>query len=433
MYDVISMILAGGQGSRLSILAEHRAKPAVPFAGIYRIIDFTISNVMHSNIPIVGILTQYKPYSLMNHISTGQAWGFTGRKHQARILPPYIGEVDSDWYAGTADAIYQNLNFIDRFEPNLVVVLSGDHIYKMDYNEILDFHREKKADVTIAVQEVPFEDVHRFGVSVIDEDQRMVDFIEKKKDAPSNLASLGIYVFNRKFLDDILREDATDTESSHDFGKNIIPNIIQTNRVYCYLFKGYWRDVGTIDAYWRTHQEILDPGSGLDLAKWEIHTQINLDNLTNVLPFKVTSHARIHNSIISPGCVIEGEVRDSVLSPGVRIGPGAVVNQSIVMNNSDIREKAHVTHAILDKNAVIGKKSKVGDGKSIPNQLAPQLLSCGLTVFGKNAILPDGAKVGKNCLIYPDVMEEHYQSHTINSGETVKPPPVKKTNKRQKK
>ncbi|MCX6999053.1 MAG: sugar phosphate nucleotidyltransferase [Candidatus Sumerlaeota bacterium] len=346
MYETIAMILAGGQGSRLSILSDHRAKPAVPFGGIYRIIDFTMSNVMHAKIPVVGILTQYKPYSLMAHISTGEAWGFTGRKHHAKILPPYVGEADSDWYGGTADAVYQNLGFIDRFDPDYVFVLSGDHIYKMDYNELLEFHMSKNADLTIATQEVPWEDVHRFGIAVTDGEQRITDFIEKSKTAPSNLASLGIYLFNR--------------------------NII-------------------------------------------------LEKLINLQPLRVTTNARVRHSIISPGCVIEGEVYDSVLSPGVHVKSGAKVEKSIIMNESIIGEDSRVIYSILDKNTVIGKNCKIGIGESVSNKESPHILSCGISVFGKNASLPDGFVVGKNCLVYPVVEGSDYPGEVISSGETIRP------------
>jgi len=420
MYKTIAMILAGGQGSRLSILADHRAKPAVPFGGMYRIIDFTMSNVMHSNIPVVGILTQYKPYSLMDHIATGAAWGFRGRKHFAKILPPYVGEADSDWYAGTADAVYQNLSFIERFDPEYVVVLSGDHIYKMDFNRLLEFHIEKGAEVTIAMQKVPFEDVYRFGVAVVDEDQRMTDFIEKSPDAPSNLASLGIYIFNRSFLDDILVEDAADSSSSHDFGKNIIPRIMKDHRVYCFIFDGYWRDVGTIEAYWTTHQEALESGSGLNMADWGVRTNMNLENLCNLMPSKILPGARVRNSIISQGCVIEGEVTGSILSPGVFVGKGSRVEKSVIMNDSRVEQGTIVSHAILDKDTHIGKGCRVGVGEPAENRLTPHLLSCGLTVFGKNAVLPARGSVGKNCIIHPGVGEEDYKTRDIPSGETVK-------------
>ncbi len=422
MYDVIAMILAGGQGSRLSILAEHRAKPAVPFGGIYRIIDFTMSNVMHSRIPVVGILTQYKPASLMDHISTGQPWGFIGRKHHARILPPYTGEADSDWYGGTADAVYQNLNFIERYDPELVLVLSGDHIYNMDYKELIAFHRARKADLTIAMQEVPIEEAHRFGVAKLDGDMRMIDFVEKSKTPPSNIASLGIYVFDRKFLDRVLREDAADKTSSHDFGKNVIPNNMKKARVYCHIFKGYWRDVGTLDSYWTTHQEILDPASDLKLDSWNVRTNLDLEDLRNMLPMKVSRGARVINSIISPGCVVEGEVVDSILAPGVRVHPGAKIIKSILLNNVEVGEGSEMEYAILDKQTKIGRNCRIGFGESVPNIEAPQMLSSGLTVFGKKSMLPDRCFVGKNCIIHPMVQPSDYPGETIEAGGTIRPP-----------
>lgn len=357
----------------------------------------------------------------MDHISTGSCWGFTGRKHHAKILPPYIGEADSDWYAGTADAIYQNLNFISRFSPDFVFVLSGDHIYHMDYNELFEYHLSKKADVTIAMQKVPFEDVERFGVAVTDEDGRMIDFIEKSKTTPTNLASLGIYLFNRKFLEDILIDDAALKTSRHDFGKDIIPKIMKKHRVYCFTLDKYWQDVGTIEAYWKTQQEILNPQSGLDLAGWGVRTNLSLEDLAILMPLKIMSKARIHNSIISPGCIIEGEVINSILSPGVHVKTGAKVEKSVIMNNAVLGENSRVSHVILDKNIKIGKDCAVGVGELIPNKETPHLLSCGITVFGKNTVLPDHFTVGKNCLIYPDLKEADYRKDAIPSGDTIKP------------
>jgi glucose-1-phosphate adenylyltransferase len=419
MNNVMAMVLAGGQGSRLSVLAEHRAKPAVPFGGIYRIIDFTMSNVMNSGIPVVGIPTQYKPFSLMDHISTGRAWGFRGRKHHAKILPPYQGAADSDWYGGTADAIFQNLNFIERYDPDIIIILSGDHIYKMNYEKLVDFHISKKADVTIAMQEVPIEDAHRFGVAIADADLKMIDFVEKSKNPPSNLASLGIYVFNRELLEDALIEDNEDKNSSHDFGKNVIPKLMKEANIFCYKFQGYWKDVGTLDAYWSTHQEILDSSSGLDLRNWDVKTNMNLGNLKNIQPLKTTSSARIKNSILSPGCIIEGEVIDSILSPGVHVKAGTKIEKSIIMDNSYIGENCKISYAIIDKQARIGNNCDIGFGESVPNKKAPHLLSTGLTVFGKNAMIPNNFSVGKNSLIYPDVTESDYSESMIPPGETI--------------
>jgi glucose-1-phosphate adenylyltransferase len=249
----------------------------------------------------------------------------------------------------------------------------------------------------------------------------MTDFIEKSKTAPSNLASLGIYLFNRRFLEDILIEDAALQTSSHDFGKDIIPKIIKKNKVHCFTFEKYWRDVGTIEAYWNTQQEILIPQSGLDLASWGVRTNLSLEDLTTLLPVKILSKAKIRNSIISPGCVIEGEVYNSILSPGVHVKSGARIEKSVVMNNASIGENSEVSHAILDKNTKIGKNCRVGFGELIPNRETPHLLSCGITVFGKNALLPDNFIAGKNCLIYPDLKESDYRKDTIASGDTVKP------------
>ena len=416
----VAMLLAGGQGSRLSILSQRRAKPAVPFGGIYRIIDFTISNVMHADIPYLGILTQYKPYSLMDHIGSGSAWGFTGRKRIAKILPPYTGEEDFDWYAGTADAVYQNISFINRFESDNVLILSGDHVYKMDYERLISFHVEKNADLTIAMQEVPWEDVSRFGVAKTDSDSRIVDFQEKPKENPiSNKASLGIYVFNTKKIVERLREDVDDPDSTHDFGRDLIPSMIKRDNVYCYLFRGYWRDVGTIRSYWDANMEILNPDSGFDLNAWDIRTNPKATNLKCLSPNRISDSAEISNSLISRGCYINGAVKNSIISPGVEIRRGAVVEGCIILNESVIGEGAYLKDTILDKNCVIGKNCKIGIGENVKNERFPHLLDTGINVIGKSAIIPDEIEIGKNCLVFPEAKRESFGEKIIPSGTTI--------------
>lgn len=418
--SVVAMLLAGGQGSRLSILSQRRAKPAVPFGGTYRIIDFTLSNIMHAEIPFVGVLTQYKPYSLMDHIGSGESWGFTGRDRMARVLPPYTGEEDSDWYAGTADAIWQNRNFISRFDPELVVILSGDHIYRMEYKEMIEVHRRHRADVTIALQPVPWEETPRLGVVEIDAEGRVQRFQEKpKKDPISNLASLGIYVFETDVLLRRLQEDAADPDSSKDFGKNVLPSMLHRDRMYGYVFDGFWRDVGTIDSYWATNMESLESSSGLNLAEWELRTNYFDPRAGNELPAWVAAGARVQHSFVSRGCIVEGEVENSVLFSGVRISKGAHVRDSIVMNNCTIAENAKLDRVIADKNVLIDRDCAVGIGKNIPNAEHPELLDKGITVLGKGALLPPGMSIGKNVLVFPGAAANDFRSGVVPDGSTV--------------
>ncbi len=419
------MLLAGGQGSRLSILSQRRAKPAVPFGGAYRIIDFTLSNVMHAEIPYIGICTQYKPASLMDHVGSGEWWGFTGRDRQCRILPPYTGEVDSDWYAGTADAVWQNRQFIARFHPELVMVLSGDHIYRMSYAEMIRLHRQRKADLTIAMQQVPWEETSRFGIADMAEDGRIRRFQEKpKKDPVSNLASLGIYVFDAEVLLRRLREDAANPESSHDFGKDIIPAMLAQDRVCGYEFDGYWRDVGTIQSLWDTNMEALDPASGLDLAHWELRTNYFEPHPHHEVPALIGTGASVRNAHVARGCVIEGEVENCILFPGVRVGRGASIRDSILMSGTAVGDETRVDRAIIDKNCRIDRACTIGAGPNTLNEEHPNLLDTGITVIGKSAVLPQGTTLGRNVLVDPDVAPLDLPGSDVPSGATIHRRPV---------
>jgi len=419
MSDIVGMILAGGQGSRLSILSKKRAKPAVPFGGIYRIIDFTLSNAMVSGIRYVGILTQYNPFSLTDHIRGGEFWGFTGRRHLARILPPFTGEEESDWYLGTADAIYQHRDFIERFDCEIVAVLSGDHIYNMDYTEMIESHIDRKADLTIAGKRFPWEETYRFGTMEIDDDDRVIGFEEKKPNAKSNIASLGIYIFNKEVLFQRLIEDS-EQDTNHDFGKNIIPNMINKDKVYCYFFDDYWMDVGTVHSYWEASMEILNPGSGLDLFKWNTRTNPIGRESGDKEPAKFGANAIVKNSVITYGCKIYGEVRNCVLSPGVVIGKGAKVEDSVIMHDAFISENVYIKKSILDKNVFVGKNTVIGVGDDIENKKYPNLLNTGITLIGKGVSIPDNVTIGKNCLIFPDVKKQFFQSNDLPSGECIK-------------
>lgn len=415
----IAMILAGGEGTRLTVLSEERAKPAVPFAGKFRIIDFTISNCVNSGIYTVGILTQYRPHSLNEHIGIGKPWDLDRSRGGVRLLQPYQARRGQNWYAGTADAIYQNLNFIHENRADNVVILSGDHIYKMDYRPMIDYHLAKGADLTVGVMPVPLEETHRFGIMMVDDEQRIVQFYEKPKNRDKgNLASMGIYVFNAHTLERRLGEGRPEAPRN-DFGKDIIPAMIEAgDNVFAYRFEGYWVDVGTIDSYWTTSLELLGPSPALDLYsdKWPILTKSE-----ERPPVKVGPQARIVNSMVSNGCIVRGLVVNSVLSPGVYVSPGAVVQDSVVMNDSWIGPGARLDRVVVDKKVVVGAGAVVGTGDStVPNEQMPDRLFAGITVVGKHAYVPDGAQVGRNVLINSGRNETDFPSDkVVADGKTV--------------
>lgn len=416
--SILTLILAGGAGSRLSILGEKRAKPAVPFAGKYRIIDFPLSNAVNSELNRVAVLTQFRPHSLMEHVGIGDPWDLNRRPPKGlKIWQPYQGRSDQDWYRGTADAIYQNRNFIRSDGSETLLILSGDHIYKQDYRDLIRFHQEKGADLTVAVMNVSQEDISRFGIMTVDAGQKIVKFAEKPKKSDSTLASMGIYVFNTKFLLELLEEDALMADSAHDFGKSIIPRIVEMGRAYAYPFVGYWVDVGTIQAYWETSMALLSEDPNLDLydSDWVIHTRS-----AERPPVKCIPPGEIVNSIASNGSVIMGSVINSILSPGVKVEKGAVVKDSVIMNDSIIRSGAVVDCCILDKLVDVGENVKLGGGKDdTPNKLEPDKIYTGITIVGKRAQIPAGTVIGRNCRIDPDTTPDHYASKKIASGESV--------------
>jgi len=353
----VAMILAGGQGSRLGALTKKIAKPAVPFGGKYRIIDFPLSNCANSGIDKVGVLTQYRPLELHNYLGTGDAWDLDKSDGGVFILPPYARDKGADWYKGTADAIYQNLNFIDMIDPEYVLVLSGDHIYTMDYAKMLAAHRANKADATIGVFEVPWDEAPRFGIMNTDEkDGRIVEFEEKPAKPKSNLASMGIYIFNRDFLDKYLKEDATDDNSSHDFGKNIIPTMLKDKaRMYSYAFEGYWKDVGTIESLWQANMDLLQDEPPFSFTSaWKIYS-----NNPSLPPHYLGRDAKVTCSMLNEGSMIMGEVDHSVLFSGVKIGKGAKVTNSVIMPFTVIEENAVIDHAIVAQNCIISAGAHV--------------------------------------------------------------------------
>jgi glucose-1-phosphate adenylyltransferase len=392
------MILAGGEGTRLTVLSEERAKPAVPFAGKFRIIDFTLSNCVNSGIFAVGVLTQYRPHSLNDHIGIGKPWDLDRSRGGVRLLQPYQGRKGQAWYAGTADAIYQNLDFIRQNRADLAVILSGDHIYKMDYRPMIEAHIAQNADLTIGVMPVPLEETNRFGIMQVDEAGRIVEFFEKPKNRDKgNLASMGIYVFNASLLEKRMSEGRPE-KPRNDFGKDVIPAMIAAgDRVIAYEFKDYWVDVGTIDSYWATSLELLLPQARLDLYtdNWPIHTRSE-----ERPPAKLGPQARVIGSMVSNGCVVRGQVVNSVLSPGVYVGPGALVKDSVVMNDAWIGPGARVEKSVLDKSVIVGAGAIVGEGNDATvNEQAPDKLFAGITVIGKHSVVPDRSHVGRNVLI----------------------------------
>ena len=413
--EALVLILAGGVGSRLNILVQKRAKPAVPFAGIYRIIDFSLSNVMNSGLNRVGVLTQYKPLSLMSHLGSGEAWDFNGRRRGVSILPPRTGEKESDWYQGTADAVRRNIDFLAAHPAEQVVILSGDHIYHMDLDAMIEYHRSKRADVTVAMMVVPKSQIHQFGAGIVDKNDRIVDWEEKPKEPRTNLASMGIYVFDYDYLLKTLLQD----RSEMDFGMHILPKAIQQDNVFAYPFYGYWRDVGTIQAYWEANMDVLRKDSGISLQKWQIRTNIEIENrLADRAPARFGTQTKLSNCMVSAGSTVRGQVLNSVLSPGVVVEEGAVVNNSIIFEDCVIEKGASVDLAILDKRVRVGRNGVIGfgEGHDVVNRLKPSHLYTGITLVGKNVQVPENMKIGRNCIIHSGVTDESYLTDLIKDG-----------------
>ena len=389
--ECVAMLLAGGQGSRLYTLTKKLAKPAVFFGGKYRIIDFPLSNCVNSGIDTVGVLTQYQPLDLNDYIGTGSSWDLDRNYGGVHILPPYQKSKGGDWYKGTANAIYQNLHFIDRYDPEYVIVLSGDHIYKMDYNKMLEFHKERGADATIAVLNVTLKEASRFGIMNTDENEKIVEFEEKPKQPKSTKASMGIYIFNKDTLEKYLKEDEADPKSSNDFGKNIIPKMIDDGlSLYAYPFKGYWKDVGTIQSLWEAHMDLLGENPALDLSDpdWKIYFKHVPEH-----PQYVSAEATVKNSIISEGCDILGSVINSVIFQGVRVEKGAVVKDAVIMPGCRIGAGTEINYSIIDSSATIGKNAKIGESKDSAKGIA--VIGSHLTVSDK-AVVEAGEMLEEN-------------------------------------
>ena len=407
-----AVILAGGEGSRLGVLTQKRTKPAVPFAGKYRIIDFPLSNCVNSGILDLMILAQYRPQSLIEHVGSGAPWDlnrdFTGG---VKILTPYKARNDSDWFAGTADAVQQNFGFIKKGNPDLVLILSGDHIYTMDYEPMISFHLDQQADVTIGTIRVPIEEASRFGVLATDSKFRVTSFIEKPPQPPSNLVNMGVYLFNRKLLDEILWEDRQNTNSSHDFGKDIIPKLITSKaRIFAFPYTGYWMDVGTVESYWQAHMDMLSPNPPLKLYSrdWIIHTRTE-----ERAPARLPGSAQVYASMICDGCYIgaDARVESSVLSPGVVVRPGAVVRESILLTDCVVESGAVIERAVLDRRVVVGANARVGRGVADPQ--------ISIALVGKNSTVPEGCVVEPNGQIGTDVALSDFEENVVHAGQFI--------------
>ena len=413
--EMIAMLLAGGQGSRLGVLTSKVAKPAVAFGGKYRIIDFPLSNCINSGVDTVGVLTQYQPLRLNTHIGIGIPWDLDRNIGGVTVLPPYEKSTNSEWYTGTANAIYQNLEYMESYNPEYVLILSGDHIYKMDYEVMLDFHKANNAEVTIAVMPVPMEEASRFGIMIADENHRITEFEEKPEHPRSNLASMGIYIFNWKTLKEALIAMAD--QPALDFGKHVIPYCHEKGApLYAYEFTGYWKDVGTLSSYWEANMELIDivPEFNLYEEYWKIYTKSEIQP-----PDYIAADSVVERSIIGEGSEVYGEVYNSVIGCGVTIGKGTVIRDSIIMNQTQIGEGCEINKAIIAENVVVGNQVKLGVCEEAENDTAPHIYNHGLVTIGEKSVIPDGISVGKNSVISGVTAAADYEDSQLASGKTL--------------
>lgn len=409
------MLLAGGQGSRLGVLTSKMAKPAVAFGGKYRIIDFPLSNCINSGVDTVGVLTQYQPLRLNSHIGIGIPWDLDRNVGGVTVLPPYEKSGNSEWYTGTANAIYQNIEYMQQYNPEYVLILSGDHIYKMDYELMLNYHKEHDADITIACMPVPIEEASRFGVVLTDDDNRITEFEEKPEHPRSNLASMGIYIFKWSVLKDALIK--LKDQQQCDFGKHVIPYCHEKqDRIFAFEYNGYWKDVGTLGSYWEANMELIDliPVFNLYEEFWKIYT-----NSTTLPPQYISSDSVIERSIISEGCDIAGEVYNSVIGANITIKKGAVIRDSIVMQNTTIEAGAYLEKAIVAENVVIGAGSRVGVGAEAESRLDKKIYSFGIATIGENSVIPKNVTIGKNTAISGVTDESDYTNGELPSGDYI--------------
>ena len=412
---MIAMLLAGGQGSRLGVLTSNVAKPAVAFGGKYRIIDFPLSNCINSGIDTVGVLTQYQPLRLNTHIGIGIPWDLDRNNGGVTILPPYEKSDNSEWYTGTANAIFQNLRYMESYNPEYVLILSGDHIYKMDYEVMLDFHKANNADVTIATMPVPIEEASRFGIVIADEDKKISDFEEKPENPRSNLASMGIYIFSWPVLRDALI--ALQDQQSCDFGKHIIPYCFNNDkRLFAYEFNGYWKDVGTLGSYWEANMELIDliPEFNLYEEYWKIYTKSD-----TIEPQYIAPEGHVERSIVGEATDVYGYVENSVIGSNITIGRGTVIRNSIIMNDAVIGDNVTIDKAIIAEGCKIGDGVVIGFGKEAPNKLNENVYSFGLATIGEDSVIPEGVKIGKNTAIAGVTELQDYPDGVLQAGEVI--------------
>ncbi len=413
--EMIAMLLAGGQGSRLGVLTSKVAKPAVAFGGKYRIIDFPLSNCINSGVDTVGVLTQYQPLRLNSHIGIGIPWDLDRNIGGVSVLPPYEKISNSEWYTGTANAIYQNIDYMEQFNPEYVLILSGDHIYKMDYEVMLDYHKEHNAEATLAVMPVPIEEASRFGVIITDENHKIQDFEEKPANPRSNLASMGIYIFNWKSLKEALIAKAE--QPALDFGKHVIPYLHEKGApLYAYEFNGYWKDVGTLNSYWEANMELIDivPDFNLYEEYWKIYTKSDI-----LPPQYISADSVVERSIIGEGSSIYGKVYNSVIGCGVVIGKDTVVRDSIIMNCTEIGANCELNKAIIAENVKIEDNVKLGIGEEAENETDPHIYNHGIVTIGEKSVIPKGITVGKNSVVFGVTTPEDYQEGRLASGKTL--------------
>jgi glucose-1-phosphate adenylyltransferase len=427
MQKTLAMILAGGRVDELSVLTQYRPKSAVPFGGLYRVIDFPMSSLMHSGIENVGILSQYRSYSLNNHIGIGAAWEMVGRNRSVSVLPPYTAHTVSQWYRGPADAVYQNLDFINAHDPRLVLVLSGDHIYSINFAPLIEFHLENKADLTLGFLDVPKEQATRFGVGRIEMSAGgpggpLVEYIEKPLTPPDwegvNIAaSLTIHLFSVNILHEVLENHARLAPKTHEFGKDIIPGMLGKYRVFGYKYDTYWGYTRTIDEYWHTSRDLLDKNPKIDPERWQVRTNIEHNHIRDRIPAIIGDSAEMSNSLIYSGCQVFGKIENSILFPGVEVAAGAVIKDSILMFDTHVEAGSQLNKVIADVDVVIGPDCRIGFGDpSVLNEDYPQLLQSGITLIGRSVVMPSERQIGCNCIVQPNMKAAQFRKKEYGSG-----------------
>ncbi|MDZ7269822.1 MAG: glucose-1-phosphate adenylyltransferase [candidate division KSB1 bacterium] len=427
---ILAMILAGGRGDELSVLTQMRPKAAVPFGGLYRVIDFPMSNLMHSGIENVGILSQYRSHSLINHIGNGASWEMVGRERSVTILPPFKQHLSSEWYRGSADAVYQNLGFIRVHHPDLVLVLSGDHVYSMNYNPLIDFHLEHHADLTIAFTQTERAQASRFGLGRLDlaagrRGGRLLEYLEKPETPPDwpeerYWASLTIYLFSTKVLAEVLEQHLSGDPRGFEFGRHIIPEMVKSHRVYGYCNEGYWGYTRTIDEYWQTSMDMLGEHPRIDPEKWQVRTNLAHDAVRDRPPAHLGSTAQIENSLIYSGCRIHGTVKNSILFPGVEIGENVLVEDSILMFDTRVAAGCRLHKVIADSEACLAAECEIGHGDpTLANEEYPRLLRSGITLIGRGAHVPERCRIGSNCIVHPGLTPARFRQRRYESGVSI--------------